>query len=414
MLTKARETYYRFPKNFWVLMGSTLIDQIGSWMLFPFFALYITDHFDVGMTEVGILMAIFALTNLFGGFIGGAMTDKYGRKTMLLFGLVVSALSSVTMAFVNDLQLFYLTAAIVGIVGSSGGPAQQAMIADILPEDKRIEGYGISRIVMNLAVTIGPIIGGFLASYSFLLLFIVDAVTSLITAAIAAINLPETKPEASPDKESQSLLDTFKGYSTVIKDKPFIAFVFAFILMNIVYMQMNSTMSVFLRDFHGISPQGFGYILSLNAVIVVLFQLSVARKVADKPPMLVIAFGIIFYMIGFGMYGFVSTFSLFAVGMVIITIGEIIVSPVAQTIVVQFSPEDMRGRYMGAFGLAWMVPMAIGPFAAGVIMDNYDANWVWYGGAILSAVAMLGFMLLHTSVNKRLSVTQEATPAAIN
>ena len=212
MLSRVNRLYQEFPRTFWVLIGATFIDRAGGWLLFPFFALYITDHFSVGMTEVGILFAIFSVANLIGGAIGGALTDKLGRKWMLMFGLVASATSSLLMAFVNDLGVFYALGAFVGLLASAGGPAQQAMVADLLPEEKQAEGYGLQRVSMNLAAAIGPALGGLLAAQSFVLLFVADAVTSIITAVIVYFALPETKPQAEDSGEEESLVQSIKGY----------------------------------------------------------------------------------------------------------------------------------------------------------------------------------------------------------
>jgi len=81
--------------------------------------------------------------------------------------------------------------------------------------------------------------------------------------------------------------------------------------------------------------------------------------------------------------------------MVIITIGEMIVTPVAQALVAKFSPEEMRGRYMAVFGISWLLPGAIGPLLAGLIMDNGNPLWVWYGSGILATVAAIGFFIFH-------------------
>jgi MFS family permease len=245
-------------------------------------------------------------------------------------------------------------------------------------------------------------IGGLLASRSFLFLFIGDAVSSLITAAIVFAVLPETKPELPQDQPRQSLMGTISGYRLVARDHIYIAFLVASLLMVFVYMQMNSTLSVFLRDVHGVSPRGFGYILSLNAGMVVLFQFWVTRRINRRPPLLLMAFGTIFYAVGFAMYGFVSIYPLFLLAMVIITIGEMIVSPVGQAIVAHLAPADMRGRYMAVYGFSWIIPSALGPLAAGVIMDYYDPNWVWYASGIISVIAIGGYAWLHLRAGGRL------------
>ena len=406
MITKAKNTFHEYPRTFWTLIAASFVDQLGGFILFPFFALYITDHFSVGMTQVGILFTIFAASSLVGSVLGGALTDKFGRKSLILFGLLVSALFSVFMGSVNSLALFYLIAGIAGLMGSAGGPARQAMIADILPEEQQTEGFGISRISANLAASIGPMLGGLLAAQSFLYLFIADAITSVIMAVIVILVLPETKPDLPEGQEEESLAQTVGGYGLVFRDHVYMAFIVVSMFMALVYFQMNTTLSVFLRDVHSIQPLGFGYILSLNASMVVLFQFWVTRRISSRPPMLVMAFGTVFYIFGFGMYGFISgenVFVLAMLAMVIITIGEMIVTPVAQALVAKFAPSDMRGRYMAIYGMSWSIPIAFGPLAAGIVMDNYDPNWVWYAAGIISIFTVIGFLSIHTKTQVRLA-----------
>ena len=413
MLSRVKNISQEFPRTFWVLTGATFIDQVGGWLLFPFFALYVTDHFGVGMTEVGILFAIFSVANLIGSAIGGALTDKLGRKWMLMFGLIASATSSLLMAFVDDLIVFYALAALVGLLAMAGGPAQQAMVADILPEEKQAEGYGLQRVSMNLAAAIGPAIGGLLAAQSFLLLFIVDAVSSIITAVIVYYALPETKPQVEEQAEQESLLQTFKGYRTVLQDNLFMTFWVISTFTVLAYTQVNSTLSVYLRDVHGLSAQSYGYLLSLNAAMVVLFQFWVTRRVSKYPAMLMMAAGSALYAIGFAMIGFVNGFGLFAVAMVIITIGEMITVPVAQALVAQFAPEDKRGRYMAVFGFTWTIPFAIGPLLAGVIMDNLNPDLVWYLSGLIGLVAVAGFLWLQVRNSRRIRIEAETESSEI-
>ena len=371
------------------------IDHLGASLLFPFFALYVTQRFNVGMTEVGGLFAIFFTTSFVGSLIGGALTDKLGRRWMIIFGLTMSGLTSLAMGLVDSLSMFYLLAIPVGLLAEAAGPAHQAMVADLLPKEKHAEGYGIQRVVFNLTVVIGPVIGGFLASQSYLWLFAADAVTSLITAVMVYLTLPETKPQAVEGKTEETFTQTMSGYGRVLRDSLYMAFLAVSVLAVIVYIQMNSTLSVYLRDVHGVSTQGFSYILSLNAAMVVLFQFWVTRRVSQYAPMLMLALGTALYGVGFAMYGFVADYAMFMLAMVIITIGEMVVVPVGQALAARFAPEDMRGRYMAMFGFSWGLPFAVGPLLAGLIMDNYDPHWVWYAAGILAVVAVLGYLGLH-------------------
>ncbi len=409
-IKKVNSIYREYPRQFWVIVGSNFIDRIGGALIFPFFALYITQKFDVGMTEVGLLFALFSVTDMIGNMIGGALTDFLGRKTMIILGLIISALTSLGMGLVNQLEWFYVMGAVSGLFATAAGPAHEAMLIDILPESKRSEGFGVMRVAMNLSVAIGPAIGGFIAAYSYLVLFIADTVTSLITAVIVYRVVEESMPEEVSDRAAEkNFKETFIGYSAVLKDRKFMLFVIISTIATLVYSQMYSTLSVFLRDVHGVPESGYGWLMTLNASMVVIFQFMITRRISDKPPMLILALGSLLYVIGFGMYGFVDIYLLFMLAMAIITVGEMVVIPVAQAYVGKAAPEDMRGRYSGVMGFSWMIPWMIGPLLAGLIMDNGDPNWVWYGSAILGLVSMVGFLWLRNGSDQE-KLTPDVQP----
>jgi MFS family permease len=407
MFTRLNKIYHEFPRLFWVVVVVSFIDRIGGTLLFPFFALYITQKFSVGMTQAGILLGVSSLFGLIGSTIGGALTDKFGRKQLILFGLVFSAISTLTFGLVNSLSALYPLMVVVGLLSSVSHPAHDAMIADILPENQRQEGFGILRVVGNLSWIIGPTIGGVVANINFLYLFIIDAVISCMVAAIIFRAIPETKPEPHAHEAGESLLQTVIGYRVVLKDLAFMAFMVAGMLMLIVYQQMYSTLSVYLRDNHGINPSGYGFLMTTSAITVVLFQFWVSRLIKVRPPFLMMAFGTVFYMIGFALFGVVTVYALFALNIVIITIGEMIVVPTSQAIATNFAPEAMRGRYMAIFGLSWAIPSTIGPGAAGYILDNFNPNLLWFIGGVLCGLSVLAYYALHL----RLKARPEFAPA---
>jgi MFS family permease len=401
MFTRLKKIYYEFPRLFWVIVGVRFVDGIGGTLLFPFFALYITQKFNVGMTQAGILLGISSLFGLVGSMLGGALTDKFGRKQLILFGLVFSAISTLSFGLVNDLKILYPLVIVVGLLSSVSHPAHEAMIADILPENKRQEGFGILRVVANFSWIIGPTIGGFLANINFFYLFVIDAIISCIVAVMIYRTVPETKPEPHAYEKGEPFIQTVAGYRFVLRDTAFVSFIIANIIMLIVYQQMYGSLSVYLRDNHGINPQGYGFLMSTSAITVILFQFWLTRTIKHEPPFLMMAFGTIFYVIGFTLFGLVTTFVLFALNIVIITIGEMIVVPTSQALVAGFAPEEMRGRYMAVSGLSWAIPSTIGPAAAGYILDNYNPNLLWYIGGILCGLSVLAYYFLHLRLGAR-------------
>jgi MFS family permease len=333
--------------------------------------------------------------------IGGALTDKFGRRKLIIFGLVFSAGSTLTLGFVNSFSALIPLAIGIGLLSDIAGPAHQAMIGDILPEHQRQEGFGIMRVIGNLAWIIGPTIGGFIAGKSYLMLFIIDAVISCIVAFLFYLLIAETKPEAHPGTKPESMFETFKGYGSVLKDYAFMAFLLASMLMGLVYQQMYNSLSVYLRDNHGIEPGGYGFLLTASAIVVILFQFSMTRLIKNRPPFKMMALGTLFYMIGFTMFGVVNVYWLFVAAVVVITIGEMIVVPTSQTLAMGFAPEEKRGRYMGMFGVTWSIPATIGPGAAGLILDNLNPDLLWYIGGALCLVSVLAYYALHLRLGRQ-------------
>jgi len=399
-LAHLRNVYNEYPRQFWILVFGMFIDTIGRTILNPFLMLYATKKFNVGMTEIGVLFGLMSVANTVGRMLGGALTDRFGRKGMMIFGLTISGLSSLALGVAGSFELFFAVVVFVGLVASIGGPANGAMVADLLPEEKRAGGFGIFRVIANIGWVCGPVIGGLLATRSYMPLFICDAVASTITALIVFLAIQETKPAAREGEPEQTMTQAFAGYWDVLKDTTFVLFIGACILMTVVYIQLYTTLGVYLRDMHGVSERAFGYIVSLNAMTVVLLQFPVARRVTRYRPMMMMALGTLLYAIGFGMYGFVSSYTLFAAAMIVITIGEMVVMPISQALVAKIAPEDMRGRYMAVFGFGWAVPQAVGPFLAGVVMDNADPRWVWYGSLMVGLAAAGAFMLLNRRVEQ--------------
>lgn len=415
-LNQVRTLYDDYPRQFWVLMGAAFIDMVGNTLLLTFFALFLTDKFDISMARAGIVFAIFAATGFVGSTLGGALVDSMGRKPVVLFGLVVSALGNVAVVLADSFTLVCFFAAGLGIADSIATPAWQSMKADLLPEEKRSEGFGLSRVLFNLALVVGPALGGLLAGISYVLVFSVDAVASIITAVLLFLFIPETKPDhaaSGAEHQPETLVQTFRGYGRVLQDRVFFIFVLICTAVSLVYFQMNTTLSVFLRDERGIEPERFGLLISLNAVLIVALQLSVARQIRQRglPPMLVLAVGTLLYAFGFSMFGYTHAYLLFAVAMVIITAGELLSVPVGQAVAARLAPDHMRGRYLALYSLNLMIAGGIGPWLAGQVINTLGFEWVWYLAGIIGVLAALAYGALHYTIEMPGRAPQPAEPA---
>ena len=403
LLNRTKAVYNEYPRAFWIYNIIVFIDRLGGFMLYPFFALYLTQKYDIGMATVGLMFAVFSISGMVGSALGGAIADRMGRKTVIIFSLVLSSLSALGMGLAPTISIFIAIVVVVGTLSSIGHPAHEAVVADLLPPDKRAEGYGIIRVVFNLAVIIAPPIAGLLISRSYLTLFLVDAAISVVCALVVLFALPETKPQTQAHAKPESMRQTFAGYGRVFKDTPFLAFIAVTVMMTLVYMNMNSTLGVYLRDQHSLPEFRYAMLLSINAIIVVLLQFWVTRRLQHYKPFLMMAAGSLLYAIGFAMYGFVTGFALFVTSMIVITIGEMVVTPFQQSLVASFAPEDMRGRYMAVSGLSWSISFTVGPYLAGLLLESSNPSLLWAFCGLIGTLATIGFLVLN-------KVRQDALP----
>ena len=389
-----------YPRAFWWLVAVMMIDRVGGTLIYPFFSLYLTGRFEISMSEVGVLFAVFSIAGLVGSLLGGSFADRMGRRWMILLSLLATSLSALAMGFVSSMGLFFLVAFISGLFAEAGTPAYHATVADLLPPEKRAGGFSILRVGINVSAAIGPLLGGLIATRSYLGLFATDAVVSMGAAAMVFVGLPETLPALkrqviSPKPPDDTSEIAERGYRSILRDTSFLLFFGLATLAWMVYVNMDTTLGVFLRDSRGIPPAGYGVLLALNGVLVLALQFWVTRRSERYKPMLVMALGSLLFGIGFSLYGIVSGFAAFIVAMVVVTFGEMLTMPLSNALVSVMAPEDMRGRYNAFFGLSWVIAFGIGPYLGGLLLDNYNSSWLWYACGLVGGLAAFGFLWLH-------------------
>jgi MFS family permease len=153
-------------------------------------------------------------------------------------------------------------------------------------------------------------------------------------------------------------------------------------------------LAVYVKEQHGVPESQYGFIMTANAAMVVLFQYAVTRSVAPFRPLHVQAVGACLYALGVGSVALGTHFPHFLLSMIVLTIGEMLLVPTGTTLAANLSPADMRGRYMGFYGLTWMIGVGIGPVIGGYLSDQIAPVAIWIGGLAIGLVASLGYLVL--------------------
>ncbi|WP_010093220.1 MDR family MFS transporter [Ornithinibacillus scapharcae] len=400
------------------LIGETLFNML-FWMYFPFLTIYFSE--ELGVIEAGIMMTAPSIISIFGGMIGGYITDQFGRRKIMLIGAFMQA--TFFALFALSFSPWFDYAAFIGIsLGKSFyRPASSAMVADLVPDEERRSVFATFASANNLGAVVGPIIGAVLFfQYRSELLWACTVVTLFYSLAILFI-IRETMPEHEEEvADSNKLLLVVKqqlvNYFVIFKDKVFFFFILGGTFITVSIMQLDLYLAVYVRNFVPAqelfsigewsitlsSEEVFGWMIGLNGLLFVLFVIPVTKMLngwKDRNSLILAA-----CLSGFGMFlvGFTtSAWLLFGIT-VILTIGEIIHGPVVQNFVSKYAPENARGQYMAASDLQYSLGRLIAPIT---VILSVSLSPVFIFGIIIVCALISAF--IYVFMFKNLPVNYE-------
>ena len=392
-------------RRLWILFGGRVIAATGFSIVMPFLTIFLYTEMGVPMTVVGTIFLGTALSGAVGQIIGGELADRLGRRPVMWVSMAMRAavflLLSIAIANLVDLRVISLLLMVSSLAGSLFEPATNAMVADLVPPGRRLEAYSILRVGQNVGWTLGPLLGGILAMFSYASLFVFTSLTSAIVALIIyAWVLDPRRTVAQTDRfRPRDLLK-------IGENRAFLLLCMATIPLFIVLGQMTSTFALFSEDVVGISVVEVGYLYALNGAMVVFLQLPMARYVNRFRMTHVLAAGAVMYAAGYLIVGWASDIWVLVVSMIITSLGENATSPPSINLVANISPENERGRYMGVSGIFQTFGWSIGPLVGGILYDSLVSVPValWGSIAAISIFSAAGFIWLSRIIPREMDL----------
>jgi MFS family permease len=375
-----------------------LISTIGSSMIWPFLMIYVRQRVDMPLTQAASLMTINATAGLIAAFVAGPITDRIGRKWVMVISLTGTGAVYFFMSNADSYLNFALLMTMNGIFNPLYRVGADAMVADLIASEKRPDAYALMRLSNNAGIAIGPMIGGFLSSISYTITFILAGSGMLIYSLLIAFFAQETLPQrVSP---SENIMKTFGGYLQVFHDSKFLSFVGAFILAQMCALMIWILMPVYANGIYNVSESQYGFIPATNALMVVFLQVYVTNITKRHRPLPVMAVGTFFYTIAVGSVALSHSFIGFWINIVVMTVGELILMPTASAYAAGLAPVEMRGRYMSVVGLSWSAAAGIAPLMGGYLNDNVSPVATWYGGFVIGLIGILDFLYISRKESK--------------
>ena len=372
-----RRNVREMPRTVWILFGCTFINRFGTFVL-PFLVLYLRD-LGYSAPQGGIAVAMYGVGGICAVGIGGLLADRIGRRNSVALSMFGSAAATLALSQAHTLGSILPLTALVGLFAESYRPAASALIADHVPPDRRVTAFALNRLAVNLGWAFGPALGGVMASRSFFILFAADAATSAVYGVIALAALPHGVRSARRTER--------RGEATrsVLADRGFLLFLASIFFGAMLYMQSATTFALQVRA-EGFSHETYGLLLSLNGLIVVLFELPLSSFTQRHPTARMVALGAFLVGLGFMLVGWSHTLLALAGCTAIFTFGEIFESPPASAFVADRSPAHMRGRYQAAFGTMFGLAAVVGPIA-GTAAFHAEPVLLWSACGVVGLIS---------------------------
>ena len=410
MITRFRSTVAGYPRQYWVLFWGMLISSIGGGLWWPFVTIYMRERLAVPLTTVTLLFTLNSAAMLVAMSVAGPAVDRFGRRFAMIIGLVAGGSVLLAMSAAGTLPVWALLMLLQGFFSPFYRVGSDAMVADMIVPARRAGAYALLRMINNLGLAIGPAIGGFVTGVSYSLAFYIAAAANLLFVTLIALFVRETLPgrTASTTQESGvgggSQAETPKrdrGYGPVLRDRPFVTLCGVFVLTTIPAAIMMMLLAVYAKENFGVPESQYGFIMATNAAMVVLFQYAVTRRSQAYPPLRVLALGALFYALGAGSVALGHGFWGFWLSMVVLTFGELLLAPTGTALAANLAPPDMRGRYMGLYGITGGVAFGIGPVIGALLNDQIAPAAIWLFGLAAGLAAVVGFFLLQRRLASR-------------
>jgi MFS family permease len=387
------------PRPFWALVAGTFVNRIG-YVVEPFLALYLTGPRRLSPITVGVVLACFGAGSFVSQIVGGYLADRFGRRFTMVTGMAGTAACFMLLASVRQLALIAVAAALTGLLIDLYRPALQAAVADLVPAGARPRAFALIYWAINLGVAVAGVLGGLLADRSYWLLFVADAVTCLAFAFVIARLVPETRPTTGSGEHG--------GYRQVLSDSIALGLFLSILLSSTVYMQQFVTLPLAVRA-TGLTAAAYGLIYAVNPVVVILAQPLVLRLADRLPVAPTMAVASLVIGAGFGLTAFARSIPVFALTVLVWTVGEIAFNAVGPALVTEIAPAHLRGRYSGLVGTAFGASALLGPLL-GSRLYGVDPDLLWLACLATGALSAIVILALRPAIAHRRRALAESAP----
>lgn len=381
----------KLPSSFWVVIAATVINQLGTMalvMLVP----YLSFHLKLSLAQASFSYGICTFFILVSGVIGGGLADRFGPHIIMMLALLFTGVILLVFPLMHHSWQIHLLCMFWGFFIGLYRPASQTFVSSVSPIGSYKLTFSIFRLAINLGMSIGPAVGGYVAMHSFPVIFIANGIANVIGAIVLLGGLLHSRISGN----HQGLEGQYNtGIRSLKTDFTLRLIILGMIPITMVFFQHSSTLSIFLANSLHLPLSFYGLLFTVNTLMIVFFELPINIATTHWSGRRCLMVGAAFITLGFGGFLF-AHFAWEVIFLTIVwTIGEMILMPSATSYIAEIAPLTGRGGYMSLYSTSTNLGMFIGPWAGGLMMQYFTARGLWVGCIILGLISFFTFAKLR-------------------
>jgi MFS family permease len=375
------------PKSLWLLVIGMMVNVTGSSFLWPLNTIYLHEHLGKSLSVAGLVLMINAAASVIGNLIGGSLFDKFGGYRSILLGISITLAALIGMNLWQGWPYYVVFLTVMGFGSGIVFPSMYAMAGSVWPEGGR-KAFNSVYVAQNIGVAVGAALGGLVASFSFSYIFLANLLMYIVFFFIALFGYRQISVDSG---RQTSVLNEKKVIRNKSKLTALLIICAAYLLCWVGYVQWQSTIATYTQEIN-ISLKQYSLLWTINGALIVLAQpiLSKAIKRFENNLKLQIMIGTVIFMVSFGVASVSDKFEWFAISMIILTIGEMLIWPAVPTIANSLAPKGREGFYQGIVNSTATGGRMIGPFIGGVLVDLFSMQVLF--------MTLIGFFIVSLTL----------------
>lgn len=387
---KAWRDLKELPRGVWVLFVTTLVNRAGT-MVLPFLILYLTRDLGFSASQAGAVLGLYGAGALVSAALSGRLSDVLGPMRVIRDSLFATGAILLVFPLARTFPSVVAMTLALSLASEAFRPASMAVVADLVKHGQRKPAFALTRLAINLGMSVGPALGGYLATVSFKFLFLVNGSSSILAGLVLLLALaraPIHHARASAEAGVPVGLPSRRAWS----DARLLFFLAAIFPVALVFFQHLSSMAIYLvRDLH-LSEIDYGLLFTVNTLLIVVLEVPINSATAHWSHRKTLALGAFLSAAGFGALAFAWDFWSVTATVVVWTFGEMFFFPAMAAYATDIAPAARRGEYMGLTQMAMSLAFAIGPWAGTAVLSEFGGRTLWLGAFAVGLVAT-GMML---------------------